>query len=384
MISNEELANKLIKSLSVMKNNYEALKEKRGKIQKALACENKLLKDLARDFRTLHSVIPFNTDATARKNLILKHKLKRMKSIIHHDQNQMVELQEINNQTIIKCDIERKRYEKLKLRKSSALDDLQQITEIIHYLQSTPSKEEISNQIEYELKRTEHRNQTEKQQLMFTLKALKQECDKIDNTSRSLQIKLSTKIREISDLEEKIEYKNIMVNELTSQFNDSNDKLDFHNNDLDDQFIKKDSLENRIHEFSKELHQIEEDKSQFTKLLNEKKKNYNLIRSEIKKFCSTVQEKFEKEASKLESYKKSQVQTIEKVLREKDKEIETFEKKIREVNQEIENIEIKTTAFQKEKEEEKIHSETFKKEAEEKLQSMQSVIVSLTSKILGS
>lgn len=381
---NETLARKLTNALGNMKNKYDALKVRREKLQRMISEAKNNINELSQEFKTLSSIYPVETENTLRQNMVLKYKLKKIKKIKQQDLNQLVDLQDITEKSISQLALERSKYRKIKERKHDALEDLQQISEIVQYLKSTPSNEQIALQTENKLKGVVNHNESEKQQLISTLYSLKQEIDRIDDTIRGLQLKLSSKIRDISDYEEKISYKDEVISDLTFQIDELYDKSEYLNQQYDEKVVESDELKRNIKDHLNDLHQMDEERAKFSKLLQKKQKKYLNLKTELKKYCNIVANCLNNESLKNETELNSRANSAQQVISKKDIEINDLENQIKKVKMETEGIMNQQEKVQQEIEEEKEKFEKYKVGMAEKLHSMQALINSLTSNIIGS
>ena len=254
---NEEIASKLTNALGVLKKKYDTLKHRRDKLKNLISATKENIKELNQEFQTLSSVYPLETEKSIRQNMILK----KIKEVKQQDLNQLVSLQDITEKSISQLAIERNKLRKIREKKNNALEDLQQITEIVQYLKTTPSNEQIALQQEEKLKVVLRKSESEKQQLISSLYSLKQEFDKIDDTIRSLQLKLSSKIRDVSECEEKIAFKDDTINDLKFQIDELYDKSEYLNQQYDEKVLESDEIQSNVKDLSTSLHQINEERA---------------------------------------------------------------------------------------------------------------------------
>lgn len=380
---NEELTRKLTKALGSMKSKYDALKERREKLKKSISETKTNNEELSREFQTLSTIYPVETEKSLRQNMILKYKLKKIKQNKEHDLNQLFDLQDITEKSISQLALERSKHKKIKEKKHAALEDLQQISEIVQYLKSMPTNEQIASQTEYKLKGVMKHNESEKQQLISTLYSLKQEFDKIDDTIRSLQLKLSSKIRDISEFEEKISNKDEIVSDLTFQIDELYNKSEYLNQQYDEKVLECDELQSTIKNDINNIQLMDEERENLSKLIQKKQKKYLNLKTELKKYCNVVANCLNNETLKSESDLNSREKSINQVISEKDAAINNLQNQIQKVKMETAEIIIQQEKIQNEINEEKEKLYKYKIGMAEKLQSMQAVITSLTSNIIG-
>ncbi|KAK8898619.1 hypothetical protein M9Y10_000911 [Tritrichomonas musculus] len=380
---NEEIASKLTNALGVLKKKYDTLKHRRDKLKNLISATKENIKELNQEFQTLSSVYPLETEKSIRQNLILKYKLKKIKEVKQQDLNQLVSLQDITEKSISQLAIERNKLRKIREKKNNALEDLQQITEIVQYLKTTPSNEQIALQQEEKLKVVLRKSESEKQQLISSLYSLKQEFDKIDDTIRSLQLKLSSKIRDVSECEEKIAFKDDTINDLKFQIDELYDKSEYLNQQYDEKVLESDEIQSNVKDLSTSLHQINEERASIALRLQAKQKKYSNLKIELKKYCNLVENRLNSESLKLETEMNSRVQAIQQIISTKDDEIRKLEEQIRKVKQETAEITSQQENIQKEIDEEREKLEKYNTESLNRLRSMQAVINSLASNIIG-
>lgn len=380
---NEELTRKLTKALGSMKSKYDALKERREKLKKSISETKTNNEELSREFQTLSTIYPVETEKSLRQNMILKYKLKKIKQNKEHDLNQLFDLQDITEKSISQLALERSKHKKIKEKKHAALEDLQQISEIVQYLKSMPTNEQIASQTEYKLKGVMKHNESERQQLISTLYSLKQEFDKIDDTIRSLQLKLSSKIRDISEFEEKISNKDEIVSDLTFQIDELYNKSEYLNQQYDEKVLECDELQSTIKNDINNIQLMDEERENLSKLIQKKQKKYLNLKTELKKYCNVVANCLNNETLKSESDLNSREKSINQVISEKDAAINNLQNQIQKVKMETAEIIIQQEKIQNEINEEKEKLYKYKIGMAEKLQSMQAVITSLTSNIIG-
>lgn len=328
---NEELTRKLTKALGSMKSKYDALKERREKLKKSISETKTNNEELSREFQTLSTIYPVETEKSLRQNMILKYKLKKIKQNKEHDLNQLFDLQDITEKSISQLALERSKHKKIKEKKHAALEDLQQISEIVQYLKSMPTNEQIASQTEYKLKGVMKHNESEKQQLISTLYSLKQEFDKIDDTIRSLQLKLSSKIRDISEFEEKVSNKDEIVSDLTFQIDELYNKSEYLNQQYDEKVLECDELQSTIKNDINNIQLMDEERENLSKLIQKKQKKYLNLKTELKKYCNAVANCLNNETLKSESDLNSREKSINQVISEKDAAINNLQNQIQKV-----------------------------------------------------
>lgn len=378
---NEELARKLVGGLQIMKNKYESLKNNRRNLKSAIMTINNDIQELSKQFQILSRVYPLESQKTLHNNVLCKYKLKKAKKNQQNDLNQINYIQEVYEKTLVHLDLEKQKYKKARDKKHLVAEDLSQISEIVQQLRLKPTKEAIISDSENELYGINKQGEAEAHRILVSIQSLKREYDNIDQTQRDLQIKLATKIRNISECENQLAEQDETMDELNSYLIVLNNQIDKASLMYGEKANQKEVLQSNINSLLKSTHNNNEESVKYSKLIKIGRTKYQKTKYQIKQLLKSYEDLFNQESNNFQTGLNSKVQKIKSRVMSQKSEIETISNQIKQINLETEEIKRKQEQVEKDKERDKEMFEQQKHEAAERIKVLQSVITSLASKL---